>query len=30
MGDIWACDFTVAYDWLFRPVYIFVIMELKK
>jgi len=29
-GDIWACDFTVAYDWLFRPVYIFVIMELKK
>jgi transposase InsO family protein len=30
IGDIWACDFTVAYDWLFRPVYIFVIMELKK
>jgi putative transposase len=30
MGDIWACDFTVAYDWLFRPIYIFVIMELKK
>jgi transposase InsO family protein len=29
-GDIWACDFTVAYDWLFRTVYIFVIMELKK
>jgi putative transposase len=29
-GNIWACDFTVAYDWLFRPVYIFVIMELKK
>jgi hypothetical protein len=26
MGDIWACDFTVAYDWLFRPVYIFVII----
>jgi putative transposase len=30
MGDIWACDFTVVYDWLFRPVYIFVIMELEK
>jgi transposase InsO family protein len=30
MGDIWACDFTVAYDWLFQPIYIFVIMELKK
>jgi putative transposase len=30
MGDIWACDFTVTYDWLFRPIYIFVIMELKK
>jgi transposase InsO family protein len=28
--DIWACDFTVAYDWLFQPIYIFVIMELKK
>jgi len=30
MGDIWECDFTVAYDWLFQPIYIFVIMELKK
>jgi transposase InsO family protein len=30
IGDVWACDFTVAYNWLFRPVYIFVIMELKK
>jgi putative transposase len=30
IGNIWACDFAVAYDWLFRPVYIFVIMELKK
>jgi transposase InsO family protein len=30
IGDIWACDFTVAYDWLFRPIYIFVIMELRK
>ena len=29
IGDIWACDFTVVYDWLFRPRYIFVIMELK-
>ncbi len=27
--DIWACDFTVAYDWLFRPLYNFVVMELK-
>jgi putative transposase len=30
MGANWACDFTVAYDWLFHPMYIFVIMELKK
>ncbi len=27
--DIWACDFTVAYDWLFRPGYVFVVMQLK-
>jgi putative transposase len=27
--DILACDFIVAYDWLFRPCYIFVVMELK-
>ncbi|MFZ0534543.1 MAG: integrase core domain-containing protein [Anaerolineales bacterium] len=27
--DIWACDFTVVYDWLFRAYYIFVVMELK-
>jgi putative transposase len=27
--DIWACDFTVAYDWLFRPWYIFVVLELE-
>jgi putative transposase len=27
--DIWAWDFTVAYDWLFRPWYIFVVIELK-
>ena len=26
--DIWACDFTVVHDLLFRPIYIFVIMEL--
>jgi putative transposase len=26
--DIWACDFTVVYDLLFRPLYVFVIMEL--
>lgn len=28
-GDIWACDFTVMYDLLFRPIFIFVILELK-
>jgi hypothetical protein len=28
-SDIWACDFTVAYDWLFRTWYIFVLMDLK-
>jgi putative transposase len=28
-GDIWACDFTVVFDLLFRPLYIFVIIELK-
>jgi uncharacterized protein (DUF2384 family) len=27
--DIWACDFTVAYDWLFRPWFVFVVMELR-
>lgn len=27
--DIWVCDFTVAYDRLFRPWHIFVLMELK-
>jgi len=26
--DIWVCDFTTAYDWLFRQFYIFVIIEL--
>ena len=30
IGDIWACDFTVTYDWLFQLIHIFVIMELKK
>ena len=29
VGDIWVCDFTVVYDWLFRPWHIFVLMELK-
>ena len=29
VSGIWACDFTVAYDWLFRTWYIFVMMELK-
>ena len=28
-GGIWACDFTVVYDWLFRQWYVFVVMELK-
>lgn len=28
-GDIWACDFTVVHDLLFRPLYILVILELK-
>ncbi len=28
-SEIWACDFTVVYDWLFRQWYIFVVMELK-
>jgi len=27
--DIWACDFTVVHDLFFRPIYIFVILELK-
>ena len=26
---LWACDFTVAYDWLFQTWYIFVVMELQ-
>jgi len=28
-GTMWACDFTVVYDWLFRQWYIFVVMELE-
>jgi len=28
-ADIWSCDFTVVHDLLFRPLYIFIIMELK-
>lgn len=28
-GNIWACDFTVVNDWLFRQWYVFVVMELK-
>ncbi|MFZ1043807.1 MAG: helix-turn-helix domain-containing protein [Anaerolineales bacterium] len=24
---IWACDFTVVYDWLFRQSYVYVVME---
>ena len=27
--NTWACDFTVVYDWLFRPWYVFVVMEIK-
>jgi transposase InsO family protein len=26
-SGIWACDFTVVYDWLFRQWYIYVVME---
>ncbi len=28
-SEIWACDFTVVCDWLFRQWYIFVLTELK-
>jgi putative transposase len=28
-SQIWACDFTVVHDLLFRPLYIFVIIELQ-
>jgi putative transposase len=28
-SHIWACDFTIVNDWLFRQWYIFVVMELK-
>jgi len=28
-NGIWACDFTVVTDWLFRQWYVFVVMELK-
>jgi putative transposase len=28
-SGIWACDFTVVYDWLFRSWHIFVVMELE-
>jgi hypothetical protein len=24
--DIWACDFTVVYDLLFRPIYVFILI----
>jgi putative transposase len=26
---MWACDFTVVYDWMFQAWYIFVVLELK-
>ena len=28
-SNIWACDFTVVHDLLFRPLYIFVIIDLQ-
>jgi putative transposase len=28
-NGLWACDFTVVNDWLFRQWYVFVVMELK-
>lgn len=28
-SGIWACDFTVAYDWMLRSWYIFVVLEQK-
>ena len=28
-GVIWACDFTMMHDWLFRSWYIFVVLDLK-
>jgi putative transposase len=28
-GDIWACDFAVAHDLLFRPLYILVVIQLR-
>jgi putative transposase len=28
-NGIWACDFTVVTDWLFRSWYVFVVLELK-
>jgi putative transposase len=28
-GDIWASDFTVVHDLLFRPLYIFVVIQLQ-
>ena len=28
-GAMWACDFTMMHDWLFRSWYIFVMLDLK-
>jgi len=28
-GSVWACDFTVVHDLLFRPQYIFILIELQ-
>jgi len=28
-AGIWACDFTVVYDLLFRPLFIFIVIELQ-
>ena len=27
--DLWVIDFAVAYDWLFRAWYVFVVIELR-
>ncbi len=28
-SGIWACNFMVVTDWLFRQLYVFVVMEMK-
>jgi hypothetical protein len=29
VGDIWACDFAAVHDLLFRPLYVFVVIQLQ-